>query len=115
MKKVDSFMVQHQVIMSNANVPTLSGATLLIACPVMIHNYGLDFYLDVWRHTQEAYPQFDIQLGIPCGENLGLALRAIFSGVNVIYLPADALAFDQVVDLAAIHGIQVLPQGELNG
>ncbi len=108
-------MVQNRFIISSANVPDLSGATLLIACPVMIHNYGLEFYLEVWRQTQLQYPDFDIQLGIPCGDHLGLALRAIFNGVNVIYLPSDALAFDQVVELAKLHGISVLPQGEIHG
>lgn len=114
-EKAYSFMVQHQVIISSANVPPLCDDTLLIACPVMIHNYGLEFYLGVWRDTQDQYPDYDIQLGVPCGDNLGMALRAIFSGVNIVYLQADVPAFDQIVELAVLHGIQVLPQGDLNG
>ncbi len=108
-------MVQHKIIISSANVPDLSGPTLLVACPVMIHNYGLEFYLEVWRDTQNLYPDYEIQIGIPCGDNLGLALRSIFNGVNVVYLQANVPAFDQVVELARLHGIDVLPQGNLNG
>jgi hypothetical protein len=114
-EKTYRFMVDHQVIISSANVPELSGDTLLIACPIMIHNYGLEFYLGVWRDAQDKYHEYDIQLAVPCGDNLGLALRAIFSGVTIIYILADVPAFNQVVELAQLHGIEVLPQGKLNG
>ncbi len=114
-EKAYRFMVHQQVIISSATVPELSEDTLLIACPVMIHNYGLEFYLGVWRDTQDTYPEYDIQLAVPCGDNLGLALRAIFSGVTIIYLLVDVPAFNQLVELDRLHGIEVLPQGKLNG
>ncbi|MBX3457331.1 MAG: hypothetical protein KF820_03100 [Candidatus Paracaedibacteraceae bacterium] len=114
-EKAYRFMVGHQVVISSANVPELSGDTLLIACPIMIHNYGLEFYLGVWRDAQDKYPEYDVQLAVPCGDNLGLALRAIFSGVTIIYLLVNVPAFNQIIELAQLHGIEVLPQGKLNG
>lgn len=80
----------------------------------MIHNYGLGFYLEVWRHAQKLYPQFQIKLSIPSGENVGLALRSILAGVSQICLYPACESYDQVNKFAAHYGVGVFPQEELN-
>lgn len=108
-------MYSHQLIITDfIPLPELTVDTLIIACPVMVHNYGLPYYLEGFRQLQNQHPSLDLQLAIPCQDNVGLALKALEAGVKVLYFNTQHKAWPQLVATAQTCEAVVLNQGELD-
>lgn len=108
-------MYSHQlIVMDFIPFPELTADTLIIACPVMIHNYGLPYYLEGFRQLKNRHPALDLQLAIPCQDNVGLALKALEAGVKVLYFTKQHKAWPQLVTTAQTCDATILSQEELD-
>jgi hypothetical protein len=79
----------------------------------MIHNYGLPYYLEGFQQLKAQYPALDLQLAIPCQDNVGLALKALQAGVKLLYFNRDHKAWDQVRGVALAYGAELMEQENL--
>lgn len=109
-------MPRHQLIISDfTSEHVLTMNTQIIACPIMIHNYGLAYYLVGFQRLVEAYPNLTLTLAIPCQNHVGLALRALDAGVKVIYFNSQSQAWSQLVETAAVFKADLIDQEVLDG
>ena len=109
-------MKSSKLIVESFNpIPLITEDSLIIACPIMIHNYGLPYYLEGFNQLVEHYSTFILKLGIPCQDNIGLALKALEAGVRVIYFDALSPAWPQLVTTTACYEAKLIPQEALNG
>ncbi|MBW8309598.1 MAG: hypothetical protein K0M45_08205 [Candidatus Paracaedibacteraceae bacterium] len=109
-------MTSSKLIVESFNpAPVIKGDTLVIACPIMIHNYGLPYYLEGFKQLAEHYPSFNLKLAIPCLDNIGLALKALEAGIKFIYFAPHAPAWPQLLTITACYGAELISQEDLNG
>lgn len=96
------------------NLPDLMKGAIILACPIMIHNYGLLYYLAGFEKLRTNYPEFNLQFAIPCEQNVGLALQALSQGVKIIYFDARSQAWPQLSEMAQVYGASLYDQGDLH-
>ena len=101
------------IIQSFIDHPPLTEDCMIVASPDMVSNYGLDYYVGGWHQVANKYPEFLVGLAIPCGDDVGLAMRAIKSSVTAIYFKGDSPVFEKVVSMAEKAGVSIYPQEEL--
>lgn len=108
-------MTHSQIIIRDFSpLPVLTSDVLVIACPVMIQNYGLLYYVEGFRHLKEQYPHLKLQFAIPCKDNTGLALKALDAGLKIIYFDQGSPSWPQLQSTTLTYDAQLHDQGELN-
>ncbi|WP_139016843.1 hypothetical protein [Candidatus Odyssella thessalonicensis] len=109
-------MIKNKLMISCFHpVPKLDQDTLIIACPIMIHNYGLPYYLEGFAYMRATYPALALEFAVPAHQDVGLALRALAAGLKQVYFDLKAPAWDQLKQMAATYGAELRDQGELHG
>lgn len=80
---------------------------LLKVCPDYIHNYGLMYYIALWKTITNTYPNTSIHLSVPCDDNVGLALRSIKEHVSHITFTGTHPLLEKLIDIGQFTGVQV--------